>query len=763
MTTAAPPQTSTPPIELNISGMTCAACAGRVERALNKIDGAEAVVNYATERAVVIGLEPSREAEAVDAVTRAGYGAEVRVDAADEWTKRSNETRITGLRRRLIVAALLTIPLMDVTLILALVPGLRFPNWEMLCIALALPIVTWCAWPFHRATIRNLRHGAVSMDTLVSLGIAASFGWALVTVLIGSDAAGYWIGYGPTPAGANAIYLDVAAGMTTFQLAGRYFEARSRRKAGDVLDALAALAPSTARVRRDEGDVVVPIEDVKVGDTVVVLPGETLPVDGDVTDGWAAVDTSAMTGEPVPRETGPGKTVMAGTVSTNGRLMIRVTATGTRTQLAQLATLAERAQESKARIQSLVDRIVQWFVPSIVLLAIAVTAGWLIAGAQPSHAVSIGVAVLIIACPCALGLATPTALMVGVGRGAQLGILIKGQGALEASGRIDTVVLDKTGTLTEGVMRVVEHTLDAAIEPHDALRIAGALESGSTHPIATAILEHARTIVHDLPDVNGFRVLPGLGVEGVLADEKFAIGGPRLASHLEAETPVGLQAAIERARATGASPIVLIREHRVIATFAVEDRVRPTAARAIAALKQLGMRTVLLTGDDDAAARRVAAAVGIDEVRSQVTPIEKAHAITELHAAGHRVAMVGDGINDAAALASADLGMAPVSGTDIALKSADIILVRDDLTVVPDAIGLSRRTLRTIRGNLIWAFGYNIAAIPLAAAGLLNPLIAAAAMSLSSVFVVWNSLRLRNFAPKRRLDPDFDSDKRELH
>lgn len=748
MSMTAIPSTPTPPIELNISGMSCAACAGRVERALNRIDGVDAVVNYATERAVVSGLDPARETEAVDAVTRAGYGAEVRVDAADEWTRRSNETRITSLRRRLIVAAVLTIPLMDLTLILALVPGLRFPLWELVCIALAIPIVTWCAWPFHRATLRNLRHGAVSMDTLVSLGIAASFGWALVTVLVGSDAAGYWIGYGPTPPGANAIYLDVAAGMTTFQLAGRYFEARSRRKAGDVLDALAALAPANARIRRDGGQVVVPIGEVQIGDAAVVLPGETLPVDGEVTEGWAAVDTSAMTGEPVPREIGPGRPVMAGTVNTNGRLIIDVTAVGTRTQLAQLATLAERAQESKARIQSLVDRIVQWFVPTIILLSLAVTTGWLIAGALPSLAISIGVAVLIIACPCALGLATPTALMVGVGRGAQLGILIKGQGALEASGRIDTVVLDKTGTVTEGVMRVVEQTIDDTIVPHDALRWAAALESGSTHPVAIGVVEHARTAVNDIPSVESFRVRPGLGVEGTVAGASVAIGGPRLAAELAATLSPSLADAIDRARGVGASPIVLVSDLRAVAVFAVEDRVRTSAPGAVAALTNLGMRVVLLTGDDDAAARRVAASVGIDDVRSQVTPVEKARVIAEIQGGGHRVAMVGDGINDAAALASADLGMAVVTGTDVALKSADIILVRDDLSVVPDAIELSRRTLRTIRGNLIWAFGYNIAAIPLAAAGLLNPLIAAAAMSLSSVFVVWNSLRLRNFSPR---------------
>ena len=749
MSAPAPTVTAAPPVELNIAGMTCAACAGRVERALNRLDGVEAVVNYATERAVVTGLAPGRAAEAVAAVTRAGYGAEVRVDADDEWTRRSNETRITGLRRRLVVAALLTIPLMDLTLVLALVPAWRFPYWELLCIAIALPIVTWAAWPFHRATIRNLRHGAVSMDTLVSLGIAASFGWALVTVAMGSDAAGYWIGFGPTPAGANAIYLDVAAGLTTLQLAGRYFEARSRRKAGDVLDALAALAPATARVRRGGIDVVVAIEDVRVGDTVVVLPGETIPVDGEVTDGWAAVDTSAMTGEPVPREIGPGTNVMAGTVDTNGRLAVTVTAVGSRTQLAQLATLAERAQESKARVQSLVDRIVQWFVPGIVVLSVAVTAGWLLGVSPPALAVSVGVAVLIIACPCALGLATPTALMVGVGRGAQLGILIKGQGALEASGRIDTVVLDKTGTVTEGVMRVVDQTMGDGVQSADALRLAGALESGSTHPIAVALLDHARESVVDLPEAAGFRLLPGLGVEGTIDGATVAIGGPRLAAHLEADVPAALRDAIDRARAAGSSPIVLVRAARALAVFAVEDRVRASAAAAVASLTALGMRTVLLTGDDEAAARRVAAAVGIDDVRAQVTPVEKAETIAALRAAGHRVAMVGDGINDAAALASADLGMAVVTGTDVALKSADIILVRDDLTVVPDAIGLARRTLRTIRGNLVWAFGYNIAAIPLAAAGLLNPLIAAAAMSLSSVFVVWNSLRLRGYAPRR--------------
>lgn len=749
MSTSTITPVETPAIELNISGMSCAACAGRIERALNRIDGADAVVNYATERAVVTGLPSARIDEAVTAVTKAGYGAELRVDAADEWTKRSNETRITGLRRRLIVAALLTIPLMDLTLILALVPGWRFPHWELLCIALAVPIVTWAAWPFHRATLRNLRHGAVSMDTLVSLGIAASFGWALVTVLFGSESAGYWIGYGPTPPGANAIYLDVAAGMTTFQLAGRYFEARSRRKAGDVLDALAALAPSTARVHRDGADSVIPISEVRLSDTVVVLPGETIPVDAEVVEGWAAVDTSPMTGEPVPRETGPGKAVMAGTINTNGRLVLSVTAVGARTQLAQLAALAERAQESKARIQSLVDRIVQWFVPIIVVLAIAVAAGWLIAGAQPSHAVSVGVAVLIIACPCALGLATPTALMVGVGRGAQLGVLIKGQGALEASGRVDTVVLDKTGTLTEGIMRVVDFTTDDHVPTHVALRLAGALEASSTHPIGAAIVEHARRSVEDLPSVASFRVLPGLGVRADVDERTVAIGGPRLIAHLDATISTHLEDAISAARKQEASPIVLVSDGRAAAVFAVEDQVRKSAASAVTAISARGMRTILLTGDDTSAAERVAAAVGIDEVHAEMTPIDKAGFVASLHEKGHRVAMVGDGINDAAALATADLGMAVVSGTDVALKSADIILVRDDLTVVSDAIGLSRRTLRTIRGNLVWAFGYNVAAIPLAAAGLLNPLVAAAAMALSSVFVVWNSLRLRNFSAYR--------------
>lgn len=740
----------TPPtelVELNISGMSCAACAGRVERALNKVDGVSATVNYATERAVVSGLGAARIDEAITAVEKAGYIAHQRVDPGDEWTRRSNEDRISGLRRRLIVAALLTVPLMDLTIILALVPAWRFPHWELLCIALAIPIVTWAAWPFHRATVRNLRHGAVSMDTLVSLGIVASFGWAVVAVIVGSDAAGYWIGYGPTPPGANAIYLDVAAGMTTFQLAGRYFEARSRRKAGDVLDALAALAPDTARVRREGQESVLPIDAVRPGDTAVVLPGETIPVDGEIIDGWAAVDTSPMTGEPVPREMGPGKIVNAGTVNTNGHLLVEVTAAGSRTQLAQLATLAERAQESKARVQSLVDKIVQWFVPTVVVVAVLVTAGWLLAGAQPAHAISVGVAVLIIACPCALGLATPTALMVGVGRGAQLGVLIKGQNALEASGRIDTVVIDKTGTLTEGVLRVIDQTFEAGtdVAAAEALRTAAALEVNSSHPIAIAVVEHARRVVTDIPAVTKFSVVPGLGVQGQLGEERIAIGGPRLAEHLGANVSDLLREAIAQARHRSATPIILIRGDEAIAVLAVEDQIRRSAQRTVKLLSEMGLQTILLTGDDTAAARRVAEQVGIADVRAEVTPAEKAAVIADLRASGKTVAMVGDGINDAAALAGSELGMAVVSGTDVALKSADIILVRDDLIATADAIGLARRTLRTIQGNLVWAFGYNVAAIPLAAAGLLNPLIAAAAMSLSSVFVVWNSLRLRNF------------------
>ncbi|MGO2049914.1 MAG: heavy metal translocating P-type ATPase, partial [Microbacterium sp.] len=500
------------PVELDISGMTCAACAGRVERALGKLDGVTASVNYATERAIVSGLADTEVDTAIRQVENAGYGAHLRDGSDDAWSARATEVRISSLRRRLAVSALLTVPLMDITIVLALVPGWRFPGWEWVCVLMALPIVTWAAWPFHRATLRNLRHGAVSMDTLVSLGIAASFGWAILTLLLGfgtTEAAGYWLGFGVTPAGADSIYLDVAAGMTTFQLAGRYFETRSRRKAGDVLGALNALAASHVRVVREGVETIEPATALRIGDTFVVLPGETIPADGTVRAGTAAVDASMMTGEPVPVPVSPGAVVTGGTISTDGRLEVTTTSVGANTQLAQMAALTEQAQARKARVQNLVDRIVTWFVPAVITLAVIVTVAWTLAGTPFAQAFGIGISVLIIACPCALGLATPTALMVGIGRASTLGILIKGHDALEASGTITTVVLDKTGTLTTGRM-TVETATTFGIPEHELWRLAASVEQGSEHAIARAIQDTARAHITDLHSLEDFTALPGL-------------------------------------------------------------------------------------------------------------------------------------------------------------------------------------------------------------------------------------------------------------
>lgn len=736
-------------IELNIGGMTCAACAGRVGRALNKIEGVTASVNYATERAVVTGIPAARVQTVIDSVIKSGYTAELREEKSDEWTKRASAERLGSLRRRLIVSAFLTIPLGDLTIILALVPDMRFAYWELACILLALPIVTWAALPFHRVALRNLRNGVVSMDTLVSLGILASFGWAVVTLLLGgSPEPGYWLGFGMTPAGADSIYLDVAAGMTTFQLAGRYFETRSRRRAGDVLSALNDLAAKHVRVFRDHKEVLVSIAELNIGDKFIVLPGETLAADGTVSSGRAAIDTSMMTGEPVPREVKPGDVVVGGTVSSDGRLVIVAESVGVHTQLAQMAALAEQAQERKAQVQTLVDRVVRVFVPAVIVLSALVMMGWFAAGATPRDAFGTGIAVLIIACPCALGLATPTALMVGIGRGAQLGVLIKGQDALEASGSIDTVVLDKTGTITTGDMRVTLVTALDSLTRTEILRIAASLESASEHAIAGAIVRAAQEDSLTLDEVTDFTALPGLGARGTISGSRVVVGSPRLFTDQDRFNTDQMIAAMADHASSGETVIVLECDGAFEALISVADTIKPSAKAAVRYLHDLGMTTILLTGDGEQAARRVADVVGIETVLAGVLPTEKADAIRRLQDAGKRVAMVGDGINDAAALATANLGLAMVHGTDIAMRSADVILVRSDLHVIGDAVALSRKTLRTIRSNLFWAFGYNVAAIPLAAAGLLNPLIAAAAMSLSSVLVVSNSLRLRNFAAR---------------
>ncbi|MFE5505120.1 heavy metal translocating P-type ATPase [Amycolatopsis japonica] len=731
--TISAPESAVRTVELTVSGMTCAACSARVERALNKLDGVRASVNYATERATVQVPETLADDVLVERVRKSGYTAEIRGDEDPDL----GFARVRDLRRRLVVAALLAIPLGNLSITLALVPRLRFPGWELLCLALAVPVVFWSALPFHRATLRNLRHRSSSMDTLVSLGVLSSFAWSAWSAFAGGSEPGYWIGFGPTAAGADAIYLDVAAGVTTFLLAGRYFESRSRRSAAGLLAALDALAAKDVRVLRDGAEQMVPIGELTVGDLFVVKPGESVAADGVVHNGLSTVDVSAVTGEPVPAEVTTGDRVIGASVNRDGRLVVRATAVGTHTQLAQMTALAERAQARKAAVQRLVDRICAVFVPAVLGVAALTLAVWLLGGAPAREGFAAAVAVLIIACPCALGLATPTALMAGVGRGAQLGILIKGPDALEASRTVDTVVLDKTGTVTTGKMTVTACRPADGFTTGELLRFAGAVEAGSEHAIAAAVVTAARAELPDLPPVERFTALPGLGAQGEVEGQDVLVGNARLFA--DRRIPCDFTAA------DGATAILVAVDGRIAGHLEVRDVVKPSARAAVDALHALGLRTVLLTGDNETAARVVADEIGVSDVRAGVLPAEKAAVIEELRAGGARVAMVGDGINDGPALATADLGMAMAHGSDIAVRSADMVLVREDLRVVPDAIRLADRTLRIIRGNLLWAFGYNVAAIPLAALGLLNPLIAGAAMSLSSVLVVSNSLRLKDF------------------
>ena len=716
-------------VELTVSGMTCAACATRIERKLNKVEGVRATVNYATERAIVHLPHGMRADDAVRVVRDAGYDA----TPATHEREQSHDT-VTGLRRRLVVAAVLAIPLGNLSISLALVPALRFPGWEALCVLLALPVVTYSAWPFHRAALRNLRHGASSMDTLVSLGVLASFGWALWSLVAGSSGPGYWLGFGVTAEGADAVYLDVAAGVTTFLLAGRYFELRSRRSAVGLLTALAGIAAKDARVLRDGTETTVPAAEVRVGDLLVVRPGEALPADGVVAEGYSAVDTASMTGEPVPVEVGPGDHVTGGTVNSAGRLLVRAAAVGANTQLAQMRALAEQAAERKAAVQRLVDRVCSVFVPVVLVLSALTLAGWLLTDHSTREGFTAAVAVLIIACPCALGLATPTALMVGVARAAQLGILVKGPEVLEATRAVDTVVLDKTGTVTTGRMEV---TATTSFTGEDVLRQAAAVEAASEHPIGVAIAAACQ----DAPEVTGFEALVGAGARGEVEGALVVVGSAELMARLDVVVP---PAAAEWLSGLGPATGVLVARHgEVVGGIALRDTVRPSARGAVARLHSLGLRTVLLTGDQEAAAQAVGAEIGVGEVIANVRPADKVAAVERLRAQGRHVAMVGDGINDGPALAAADLGMAIARGSDIAAQAADVVLVREDLDAIADTVVLAGRTLATIRGNLVWAFGYNAAALPLAAFGLLNPLIAGAAMSLSSVLVVANSLRLR--------------------
>ncbi|WP_330359642.1 heavy metal translocating P-type ATPase [Actinosynnema sp. ALI-1.44] len=691
-------------IELEIGGMTCAACANRVERKLNKVDGVEATVNYATERASVRTSSDVDVETLVKVVTNAGYTASaVRKDP------------VKALWRRLIVAVVLMVPLGDLSLATTFLPQLRFPGWQWVCLALAVPVVFWCALPFHRAAVKNALHGSTSMDTLVSLGVLVAFGWSVFTVFAHPD---------------GGSYLEVAAGVTTFLLAGRYFEAKAKRAAGDAMRKLSMLGAKDVTVLKDGVERLVPVAALRAGDAFVVRPGEKIATDGVVESGFSDVDTSMVTGEPVPLSAEAGTAVVGGTISLSGRLVVRATKVGASTQLAQMAKLVEQAQTGKANVQRLADRASSVFVPAVLGLALVTAAVWLFTGGATMDAMRAGLSVLIIACPCALGLATPTALLVATGRGAQLGILIRGPQALEAVRDVDTVLLDKTGTVTTGRMHVSGVV-------GDVLRIAGALESASEHAVGRAITAEAIEKYGTLPEVTDFHALPGLGATGTVE------GRTVLAGRAVAFTERGWDIPVDTA---SEDTVVLVGwDGAARGVITLRDKPKPSAAEAIRLLRTRGLTPVLVTGDNETTARAVAAEVGIDEVHAGVRPEEKAELVRRLRSEGRGVAFVGDGINDAPALATADLGMAVGTGTDVALAAADVIIVRDDLTAVADAISLSRRTLRTIRGNLAWAFGYNLAALPVAAFGLLNPLVAGAAMALSSVFVVSNSLRLRRF------------------
>ncbi|MFJ4852081.1 heavy metal translocating P-type ATPase [Streptomyces sp. NPDC088730] len=798
--------------EFVIGGMTCASCAARVEKKLNRMDGVTATVNYATEKARVFYGPETGVADLIATVRKTGYTAEPvhppaptpapapktapttattptpsssssSDTAATEAPSSTNapanstdpdpdpepdpdpgtdpdtdpgptpapdsdrpDTALASLRQRLTVSAVLAVPVV----LLAMIPALQFDNWQWLSLTLAAPVVVWGGLPFHRATWTNLRHGAATMDTLVSVGTLAAFGWSLWALFLGdAGMPGMRHGFDFTVSrteGSSTIYLEVAAGVVTFILLGRYLEARSKRKAGSALRALMHLGAKDVAVLRDGTEVRVPVARLGVGDRFVVRPGEKVATDGTVVEGISAVDASMLTGESVPVDVAAGDSVAGATVNVSGRLVVEATRVGADTQLARMARLVEDAQNGKAEAQRLADRISAVFVPVVMLIALVTLIAWLLATDDVTAAFTAAVAVLIIACPCALGLATPTALMVGTGRGAQLGILIKGPEVLETTRRVDTIVLDKTGTVTTGKMTLqAVHTTPGTTET-DALRLAGALEHASEHPIAQAVATGAtERTTSPLPTPENFSNIPGLGVQGVVEGVKVLVGRPRLLTEAGIDLPDVLIAALTEAAAQGRTAVTVAWDGAARGVLEVADAVKESSAAAVADLRALGLTPILLTGDNRAVADSVARAVGIDEVRAEVLPEEKAHVIERLQAEGRAVAMVGDGVNDAAALATADLGLAMGTGTDAAIEASDLTLVRGDLKVAADAIRLSRRTLATIRGNLFWAFGYNVAALPLAAFGLLNPMIAGAAMAFSSVFVVTNSLRLRSF------------------
>jgi P-type Cu+ transporter len=742
-------------LDLPVRGMTCASCANRVERNLNQLEGVDATVNFATEKASVV-YDPDlvETGQLLEAVAAAGYEASLPADQSRDSSEANPgpaqaDPALQDARRRLIVAAVLSAPI----LVVSMVPALQFDYWQWLSLQLATPVVIWAGWPFHRAAWQNLKHGAATMDTLISLGTLAAWGWSVVALFfLGAGEPGMTMSFQLIPeqgAGTEEVYFEVAAVVTTFILAGRYFETRAKRRAGAALEALLELGAKEVSILEGKSERSIPIGELQVGQIFVVRPGEKIATDGVVVEGSSAVDQSLLTGESVPVEVAPEDEVTGAAMNVGGRLLIRATRVGSDTALAQIARLVTEAQSGKAEVQRLADRISGVFVPIVIAIATATLGFWLAADVSDAYAFTAAVAVLIIACPCALGLATPTALLVGTGRGAQLGLLIKGPEVLESTKRVDTVVLDKTGTVTTGRMSLAAVTTAPGVDEDEVLRVIGALESASEHPVGRAIADSARSQHGDLPRPDQFKSREGLGVEGLVEGRLVVAGRASLLADRRFDLPPHLSEALSKAESQGATAIVAGWDGEAKGVLAVADSIKPTSAEALAQLRALGLEPFLLTGDNRKTAETVASAVGIDEVVAEVLPSEKADVVRALQGRGRVVAMVGDGVNDAPALAQADLGLAIGTGTDVAIEASDLTLVSGDLRAAADAIRLARRTLRTIKGNLFWAFAYNVAALPLAVTGYLNPIVAGAAMALSSVFVVSNSLRLRSFKALR--------------
>ena len=731
-------------VQLHITGMTCASCAAHVEKALNQIDGVDALVNYATERATIYSLNELDESQLIQAVVQTGYSAESlqALPQNQQQQEQQQPQQLAAPRNRLLACSVLTVPVVA----MAMIPALQVTNWQWWSLALATPVVFWGAYPFHRATWMNLRHGKATMDTLISIGTLSAYFWSLYELL--ANQAGVTGMDGMTGmTGMPEVYFEVATAVTVFLLAGRYFEARAKQRSGAALRALADLGARDVAVLRNGEELRIPIEELQVGEQFVVRPGEKLSTDGIVVEGRSAIDMSLLTGESIPVEVGPGDSVTGATLNAGGRLIVEATSVGSDTALAQISKLVEQAQSGKAPVQRLADRVAGVFVPVVLLIAVLTLAYWLLTGAGAETAFSAAVAVLIIACPCALGLATPTALLVGTGRGAQLGILIKGPEILESTRQIDTIVLDKTGTITSAKMVLLQVAAADSTDSDQVLRLVGALEAASEHPVGRAITSAALDKTGALLEVTEFWSEQGKGVTGQVDGQQVFAGTQALMAENSIELTAELIAAQDAAELLGRTAVLAAWGGVVQAVLVIGDTPRPSSSEAISRLQELGLVPVLLTGDNATAAQTVADQVGITQVISRVLPEQKFKKIKELQEQGKVVAMVGDGVNDAAALAQADLGIAMGSGTDVAIAASDITLVRSDLNAVADALQLSRRTLRTIKVNLFWAFGYNVAAIPLAAAGLLDPMIAGAAMVLSSVFVLTNSLRLRRFTP----------------